>query len=702
MKSKFFLLIIFLFCSIISAQGNRDMNNPFFKNWDTPFGTPPFNDIKIEHYLPAFKEGIQEFLREVSVIAENNNPPTFSNTIEALEKSGLLLTNVRRVFDNLNSVITNDEMQKIALESAPLLSKINDDLYLNPKLFSRIKSLNDKKDELNLNPEQKKLLGDWYKSFVLGGANISDSDKGKLRKINEELSVLFVKFSDNILKETNAIGLVIDNKDDLKGLPESVIQGALETAKNKGLEGKWAFTLQRASWTPFLQYSQKRELREKLYKAYINRGNNNNENDTKSLINKIVNLRIQKANLLGFKDFSSLALDRAMAKNPKNVSDFLTQLWTPAVKRAKDEVADMQKIIDNENGSFKLMPWDWWHYAEKVKKEKYDLDESMLRPYFKLENVVEGVFTLTSKLFGLKYVERNDIQIYHPDVKVFEVQEANGKHVGILYTDYFPRETKSSGAWMSEFRTQSNMDGKFITPVIYNCGNFSKPTTDKPALLSIDEVNTLFHEFGHALHGLLSNVTYPSVSGTSVSRDFVELPSQIMENWATEPEMLKLYAKHYQTGEVMPQELIDKLKSARLFNQGFETVEYLAASLLDMDWHTLSSQSEFDAIKFEKESLNKMGIIPEINSRYQSTNFLHIFSSDGYASGYYSYIWAAVLDADAFQAFKETSLFDQKNANAFRKFILEKGGSEEPMELYKKFRGREPKIDALLMRRGLN
>jgi peptidyl-dipeptidase Dcp len=678
------------------------MNNPFFKNWDTPFGTPPFNDIKIEHYLPAFKEGIQEFLREVSVIAENNNPPTFSNTIEALEKSGLLLTNVRRVFDNLNSVITNDEMQKIALESAPLLSKINDDLYLNPKLFSRIKSLNDKKDELNLNPEQKKLLGDWYKSFVLGGANISDSDKGKLRKINEELSVLFVKFSDNILKETNAIGLVIDNKDDLKGLPESVIQGALETAKNKGLEGKWAFTLQRASWTPFLQYSQKRELREKLYKAYINRGNNNNENDTKSLINKIVNLRIQKANLLGFKDFSSLALDRAMAKNPKNVSDFLTQLWTPAVKRAKDEVADMQKIIDNENGSFKLMPWDWWHYAEKVKKEKYDLDESMLRPYFKLENVVEGVFTLTSKLFGLKYVERNDIQIYHPDVKVFEVQEANGKHVGILYTDYFPRETKSSGAWMSEFRTQSNMDGKFITPVIYNCGNFSKPTTDKPALLSIDEVNTLFHEFGHALHGLLSNVTYPSVSGTSVSRDFVELPSQIMENWATEPEMLKLYAKHYQTGEVMPQELIDKLKSARLFNQGFETVEYLAASLLDMDWHTLSSQSEFDAIKFEKESLNKMGIIPEINSRYQSTNFLHIFSSDGYASGYYSYIWAAVLDADAFQAFKETSLFDQKNANAFRKFILEKGGSEEPMELYKKFRGREPKIDALLMRRGLN
>jgi peptidyl-dipeptidase Dcp len=678
------------------------MNNPFFKNWDTPFGTPPFNDIKIEHYLPAFKEGIQEFLREVSVIAENNNPPTFSNTIEALEKSGLLLTNVRRVFDNLNSVITNDEMQKIALESAPLLSKINDDLYLNPKLFSRIKSLNDKKDELNLNPEQKKLLGDWYKSFVLGGANISDSDKGKLRKINEELSVLFVKFSDNILKETNAIGLVIDNKDDLKGLPESVIQGALETAKNKGLEGKWAFTLQRASWTPFLQYSQKRELREKLYKAYINRGNNNNENDTKSLINKIVNLRIQKANLLGFKDFSSLALDRAMAKNPKNVSDFLTQLWTPAVKRAKAEVADMQKIIDNENGSFKLMPWDWWHYAEKVKKEKYDLDESMLRPYFKLENVVEGVFTLTSKLFGLKYVERNDIQIYHPDVKVFEVQEANGKHVGILYTDYFPRETKSSGAWMSEFRTQSNMDGKFITPVIYNCGNFSKPTTDKPALLSIDEVNTLFHEFGHALHGLLSNVTYPSVSGTSVSRDFVELPSQIMENWATEPEMLKLYAKHYQTGEVMPQELIDKLKNARLFNQGFETVEYLAASLLDMDWHTLSSQSEFDAIKFEKESLNKMGIIPEINSRYQSTNFLHIFSSDGYASGYYSYIWAAVLDADAFQAFKETSLFDQKNANAFRKFILEKGGSEEPMELYKKFRGREPKIDALLMRRGLN
>jgi peptidyl-dipeptidase Dcp len=678
------------------------MNNPFFKNWETPFGTPPFNEIKLEHYLPAFNEGIKELLGEIAAVAENNNTPTFSNTIEALEKSGQLLTNVRRVFDNLNSVITNDEMQKIALQAAPLLSKINDDIYLNPKLFSRIKSLNQKKDELNLNPEQKKLLGDWYKSFVLGGANLSDSEKDKLRKINEELSILFVKFSDNILKETNSVGLVIDNKDDLKGLPESVIQGAAETANNKGLTGKWAFTLQRASWTPFLQYSDKRELREKLYKAYINRGNNNNENDTKSLINKIVNLRIQKANLLGFKDFSSLALDRAMAKNSKSVTSFLNQLWTPAIKRATAEVTDMQKIIDNENGGFKLMPWDWWYYSEKVKKEKYDLDETMLRPYFKLENVVEGVFTLTSKLFGLKYVERNDIQIYHPDVKVYEVQEANGKHIGILYTDYFPRETKSSGAWMSEFRSQSNMNGKFISPVIYNCGNFSKPTTDKPALLSIDEVKTLFHEFGHGLHGLLSNVTYPGVSGTNVARDFVELPSQIMENWATEPEMLKLYAKHYQTGEVIPQDLIDKLNNAGLFNQGFETVEYLAASLLDMDWHTLTSQNEFNVENFEKESLSKMGIIKEINSRYQSTNFLHIFSSDGYASGYYSYIWAAVLDADAFEAFKETSLFDQKNANAYRKYILEKGGSEEPMELYKKFRGREPKIDALLNRRGLN
>jgi peptidyl-dipeptidase Dcp len=437
-----------------------------------------------------------------------------------------------------------------------------------------------------------------------------------------------------------------------------------------------------------------------LYKAYINRGNNGDENDTKELINRIVNLRVEKSQLLGYKNFAEFALDKVMAQKPEIVQKFLMDLWIPAINRAKAEALEMQKIIDNDKDSFKLQPWDWWYYAEKVKKEKYDLDETMLRPYFKLENVINGVFMLTSKLFGLQYSERKDIQVYHPDVKVFEVKEKNGKHIGILYTDYFPRDTKSSGAWMSEFRSQSSIGGKFISPVIYNCGNFSKPTPEQPALLSIDEVNTLFHEFGHALHGLLSNVTYPTVSGTSVARDFVELPSQIMENWATEPEMLRLYAKHYKTNAAIPDSLISKLSNARLFNQGFETVEYLAASFLDMDWHLVNTIQNRDIVKFEKDALQSIGLIPEIASRYQSTNFLHIFSNE-YSAGYYSYIWAAVLDADAFHAFEETSLFDHHTASAYREFILSKGGSQDPMILYKKFRGREPKIDALLKRRGL-
>lgn len=702
MKNKSIIaFVLFSFLLSINFAEEKNMNNPFFKKWNTPFQTPPFSEIKLEHYLPAFDEGIKELTAEINFIADNNAKPTFKNTIEALEKSGKLLTNVRRVFDNLNSVITNDEMQKIAVDVAPKLAKINDDIYLNHKLFNRIKVIHDAKSKLKLNSEQLKVLDDWYKNFVRGGANLGDLSKEKLRKINEELSVLSVKFNDFILKETNAVGLVIDKKEDLARLPESVIQGSSETAKSKGLEGKWAFTLQRSSWTPFLQYSQKRELREKLFKAYLNRGNNGNENDTKEIIKKIVNMRVQKSQLLGFSNYAGFALDRVMAKTPATVFKFLNDLWTPALNRAKTEAAELQKMIDKENGGFKLQPWDWWFYAEKVKKEKYDLDETMLRPYFKLENVINGVFTLTSKLFGLKYIERKDIQIYHPDVKVFEVKEKNGKHVGILYTDYFPRDTKASGAWMSEFRTQSNINGKFISPVIYNCGNFSKPTSDRPALLSIDEVNTLFHEFGHALHGLLSNVSYPSVSGTGVARDFVELPSQIMENWATEPEMLKLYARHYKTNEVIPDSLIKKLSDARLFNQGFETAEYIAASFLDMDWHMVNEVEERDVAKFEKNVLTKIGLIPEIESRYQSTNFLHIFSND-YSAGYYSYLWAAVLDADAFQAFKETSLFDKKTASAYRTFILSKGGSEDPMELYKKFRGREPKVDALLNRRGLN
>jgi len=700
MRRVYDLLIASLFiCSTIYSQ-EKNMDNPFFKQWDTPFETPPFNSIKTEHYLPAFEEGIKEQKNEVSAIINNSEKPTFENTIGALEKSGGLLTKVSYIFYGLNSTITNETMQAINQKVSPMLAKLNDDINLNAKLFERVNTIYEQRESLNLTPEQKMLLKNHYLDFIRGGVNLSKEDKEKFRKINEELSLLGVKFGERILKETNSIGLVIDNKEDLAGLPESVIQGAAETAHSKNLDGKWAFTLQRASFTPFLQYSPKRELREKLFKAYTTRGNHNDSLDTKNLLARTVSLRAEHANLLGYKTHADFKLEQNMAKNPDNVLKLLNELWIPAVKRSLAEAADMQKMINNEGGHFKLQPWDWWYYAEKVKKEKYSLDEEMLRPYFKLENVINGVFTVANKLYGLQFVERKDIQVYHPDVRVVEVKEAGGRHIGLLYMDYFPRDSKESGAWCGSFRDQSNFDGKYVTPLVTNCGNFSKPTTDKPALLSIDETKTLFHEFGHALHSLLGVSIYPG--GKRVPIDFVELPSQIMENWAMDPEVLKIYAKHYQTGEVIPQNLIDKIENARLFNQGFENVELLAASFLDMDWHTIQDTKERDVLQFEKNALSEIGLIPEIESRYQSTNFIHIFSGDGYSAGYYGYTWSALLDADAFEAFKEKkNVFDPETAKAFRE-LLEKAGSDDPMTLYKKFRGREPKVDALLKNRGLN
>ena len=699
-KLFFFLFTLFLMNTINFSQESKNMNNPFFQKWDTPFQTPPFSSIKTEHYLPAFEEGIKQQKAEADAIATNTEAPTFENTIAALEKSGSILTKVSYVFFSLNSTITDDEMQKINQTVSPMLAKLNDDIKLNEKLFERINTLHKEKAKQNYTPEQKMLLDNYYSDFIRGGVNLNNEAKEKFRKINEELSLLTVKFGENILKETNSVGLIIDNKEDLAGLTDASIQGAAETAESKGLKGKWAFTLQRASWTPFLQYSPKRELREKLFKAYISRGNNNDSLDTKKLLTKIAALRVERANLLGFKSHADFKLERNMAKNPGNVFKFLNELWPAAIKRAETEASDMQKLIDQEGGNFKLQPWDWWYYAEKVKKEKYDLDETMLRPYFKLENVIEGVHMVANKLYGLQFIERKDIQVYHPDVKVFEVKDAEGKHVGLLYTDYFPRDTKESGAWCGGFRDQSNIDGKFITPLVTNCGNFSKPTSDKPALLSIDEVNTLFHEFGHALHGLLGVSVYPG--GKRVPVDFVELPSQVMEHWALDPEVLKMYAKHYETGATIPDELISKIENAKLFNQGFETVELLAATFLDMYWHTLTTDKEQNAAQFEKEVLTKIGLIPQIESRYQSTNFLHIFSGDGYSAGYYGYTWAAQLDADAFEAFKETgNIFDKATADRFKK-LLETAGSDDPMEIYKRFRGREPKIDALLKDRGLN
>ncbi len=700
MKKIFFLLSALLLLVVFTSNVNaQNTDNPFFKEWETPFKTPPFNEIKLEHYLPAFEEGIKQQNSEIEAVINKKENPTFKNTIDALEKSGQLLSRVNRIFNGLNYSDTNDEMQKISEETTSMLSKHIDDFYLNEKLFKRIKFLYDEKETLNLSIEQNTVLENYYTNFVRGGANLNQDGKEKLRKINDELSQLVLKFGDNVRRENSKFELIVDRKEDIAGLPDASVQAATEKAETKGFTGKWIFTIDKPTLIPFLQFSENRDLREKMYKAYMNRGNNNDELDNKKILSRIIVLRVEKANLLGYKTYSDFVLQKKMAKTPENVYAFLNDMWKPTVRKAKSEVDEMQKIINNEEGKFDLEPWDWWYYAEKVKKEKYALDEEMLRPYFKLENVVSGAFAVATKLWGLQFVERNDIQLYNPEVKVFEVKEANGKHIGILYTDYFPRDGKTSGAWCGEFRSQSNVDGKYVTPVIYNVGNFSKPTSDKPALISLDDVRTLFHEFGHGLHGLLQNITYPDAA--TVPADFAELPSQIMENWAMQPEVLKMYAKHYETGEMIPQELIDKIDNARFFNQGFETLEYIAASLLDMDWHVIADTIARDVTQFEKESILKMQLIPQVLPRYLSTNFIHI-ATWGYESGYYSYLWAAVLDSDAFEAFMESSLFDKVTANSFRKNILEKGGSEDLMELYKNFRGRKPLVEALLKKRGLN
>ena len=699
---KILVALTVLFCGTLAlTAAPTKSTNPFFQEFKTPFGVPPFEKIKVEHYMPAFRAGIEENQREVKAIAESTAPATFANTVEPLEKSGALLKRVTSVFFVLSESMTDEKMQAIATEVSPLLSKNSDDILLNERLFERIKRVYENREKESLTPEQKRLTEIYYKRFLRNGAALPQEMKDRLRKINEELGLLELKFSDNVLAENNAFQMVLDKREELAGLPEGVVSGAAEAAQERGLTGKWVFTLHKPSLLPFLTYSDRRDLREKLYRGYFEKGNNNDSLDNKAILVKITNLRIDKAHILGFPSFADYSLTENMAQNPDKVYTFLGQIWEPARRKALQEAAEWEALGKKDNPSFKLQPWDWWYYAEKVRKAKYDLDEESLRPYFKLENVLQGAFDVAGKLYGLKFVERKDIPKYHKDVRVFEVLEKDGRHVGIFYTDYFPRASKRGGAWMNSFRDQSIVGGKRIAPVVSNNGNFSKPTGDKPALLSFEEVTTLFHEFGHALHGLLMNVTYSTVGGAGMPIDFIELPSQIMENWASEPEVLKSYAKHYQTGEVMPDALIAKMSNAKRFNQGFETVEYLAASILDMDWHRLQTPFEGSPLEFEKRSMERIGLMPEILPRYRSTYYLHIFGG-GYSAGYYSYIWAQVLDADAFQAFKETSLFDSEAAARFRKFILERSGTDEAMKLYKEFRGAEPKVDALLKRKGLD
>ena len=580
------------------------------------------------------------------------------------------------------------------------MSRHRDEILLNEELFAKVKAVYEKRESLELNTEQKQLLDKTYKRFARGGANLAKDDREALKKINEEMSTLGLQFGENILNETNKFKMVIDKEADLAGLTEGIIAAAAETAIATGDSGKWVFTIQRPSLYPFLQYSEKRELREKLFKAYVNKGDNNDSLDNKKLAVKLANLRVKRAKLLGYENHASFVLEENMAKTPETVYDLMNKVWAGALPTAKKEVEEMQAIIDKEGGNFKLEAWDWWHYAEKLRKEKYDLDEEAIRPYFAVENVRDGAFMVANKVFGISFKEIKDVPVPHPDAQAFEVLDEDGSHIGILFMDFFPRESKRGGAWMSSYKKHMIKDGKMVTPIITNVLNFTKPVGDKPALISFDEVSTLFHELGHGLHGLLSKCTYNSLSGTSVSRDFVELPSQIMENWASHPEVLKLYAKHYETGEVIPDELIKKLTDSQYFNQGFITTEFLSAAFLDMSWHTLKeTQEDLDANKFETNALNKIGMIPEIVVRYRSTYFNHIFAG-GYSSGYYSYLWSEVLDKDAFEAFIENGVFDRETGMKFRKNILEKGGSENPMILYKKFRGAEPNTDALMRGKG--
>ena len=683
-----------------SATGQNP--NPFFTDWATPYKVPPFEQIMNEHYMPAFLEAINLHNAEIQTIVANPAPPAFENTILAYDQSGEFLEKVSLVFFGLNGANTNKEMQEIAKKLSPVLTKHSDDINLDPQLFKRIKTVYEGREKLNLDADQKKLVERTYKDFVRGGANLDTAQKSRLRELNKEINMLQLTFGQNLLAENNSYKLIIDNKADLAGLPAGVIAAALETANSdSATRGKWVFTLQNPSVMPFLQFSEKQKLRYDIFTAYINRGNNNNDKDNKAVIAKLIPLRLDKSKLMGYPTFADFVLDDRMAKKPENVYKLLNQLWIPAIAKAKEEAAGMQEMIDidNQNDGSDLEAWDWRYYSEKLMKQTFELDEEMLKPYFRLENVRDGIFYVAGKLYGITFKQVKDAPKYDPAVTLWECKDTDGTLLGVLYLDFFPREGKRGGAWCGSYRPQSYKEGKRISPVMSIVCNFSGPTADKPALLTADETETFFHEFGHALAGLLKNVKYTGISG--VPRDFVELPSQIMEHWAFEPEVLKVYAKHYQTGEVIPQILVDKIVKSGKYGQGFKTTEYLAASYLDMDYHTLKEIKGLDVLKFENDAMTRIGLIPQIPPRYRSTYFQHSMTG-GYTAGYYSYIWAEVLDADAYQAFKETgNIFDQVTAAKFRKSILEKGGSKEAMELYKDFRGKEPQIDALLENRGL-
>ena len=675
--------------------------NPFLTEYNTPYGVPPFDQLTLADYKEGFLKGMEQQKQEIDAIVKRRSMPDFENTIVALDRSGQLLTNVQLTFSNQSACDTNAEMQALSQELSPLLSAHTDDIYMNPLLFDRVKQVYDNRAKFQLDKEQSKLLEETYKAFTRRGANLSAADQEKLRKLNERISLLEITFEQNMLKETNAFKLVVDNEKDLSGLPASLIANAAETAKAQGMEGKWVFTLHNPSVMPFLQYADNRELRERIFKAYTNRGNNGNDADNKKVVRDLVAARLEKARLMGFQDYASMALEDRMAQNEENVYNLLDQLWTPALNKAKEELADIKAEIKKDGKKFEPQGWDWRYYFEKAKKARFNIDENEVRPYLELNNVLGGVFYVANRLYGIHFRPLSYMPKPHPEAQVFECTDNDGKLLGIIYFDFFPRESKRGGAWCGSYRPQTyDAHGNKVVPIVTIVCNFTKPSAGEPALLSADETETLFHEFGHGLHGLFRDVHYSGVSG--VPRDFVELPSQVDEHWAFEPEVLKVYAKHYQTGEVMPADLIEKLDKSGKYGQGFATVEYLAASLLDMDFHTLKEvPADLDVMKFEDQVLGKRGLLKQIPSRYRTTYFNHTMGG-GYTAGYYSYIWAEVLDCDAYGAYTESGdIFNQEIAAKFRKYVLSPGGINDAMKMYTDFRGKTPDIKYLLEKRGL-
>ena len=666
---------ISILMTIIMAAVSCTDNNPFLSEWENEYRIPDFSKIQEKHYIPAIEAGISQQQSEIEAIIANTEEPTFENVVVAYEHSGAILDRVTNVLFNVSESDATPSLQAIVEEALPLISVHSDNIFMNPAFFAKVETLYNDMENLGLNQEQKMVLKKMYNAFVKNGIALSESDQARMREINLELSSLSNTFGNRLLAENNAFAEEF-------GVTISEYGGAMASTDD-------------------------RALREKMFKAYASRGNNGNENDTKDLIMKMMALRIEKANLLGYKNPAQMILADKMAGNPEAVDTFLAGIMAPAVEKAKEEIADMQVVMNEDikagllpEGSV-IEPWDWAYYTEKVRKVKYALDEEQTKPYFKMENVRKGVFDLTTKLFGLQYEKLEGIPVYHEDVEGFKVTDADGSLIGVILTDYFPRSTKRGGAWMTNFVNQEILaDGTEVRPVIVNVGNFAKPTADKPSLMSLDNVETLFHEYGHALHGLLTQCTYKSVSGTSVARDFVELPSQIMENWAFQKDVLTGYARHYETDEVIPDELVEKILAAETFNQGFMTTELAAASILDLKWHMLESVEGVDPETFEAQACKEMGLIDEIIPRYRSTYFAHIFSG-GYSAGYYSYLWAEVLDKDAFELFKEKGIFDTETSMSFRRNVLEMGGSDEPMDLYRRFRGADPDPAALLRARGL-